>query len=202
LETLLLENKWLFLIGAEVSFWVLSGAFLVLRYWFGSDRGSLVLLALIVVDNVFILALGALDYLRTGEFAAYQIVIAAVLVYGLTFGKKDFKRLDAYLQRKVMAWKWRTPPPAASEKKTSREKARSERSGWYKHLAVFAVGQAILFAMGESWISARLGGQLTADPSGLMMASLVWTVVFVVDTIWSLSYTVFPVRDGSGQRIR
>ena len=45
---MLLENKWLFLIGAEVSFWVLTGAFLVLRYWFGSDRGSLVLLALIV----------------------------------------------------------------------------------------------------------------------------------------------------------
>jgi hypothetical protein len=195
LENLLLDNKWFFLVGAEVSFWVLSGAFLVLRYWFELSRASFVMLGLIVLDNLFILGMGVLDYLHTGEFAAYQIVIAAVLVYGLTFGKKDFKRLDAYLHRKVMAWKGRTPPPAASEKKTGREKARSERSGWYKHLAVFAVGQAILFAMGESWISAQMDGQVPADPSGLMMASLVWTVVFVVDTIWSLSYTVFPVRD-------
>lgn len=105
MESLLLENKWGFLIGAEVSFWVLSVVFLVLRYWFGSDRGSLVLLALIVIDNLFILALGVLDYLSTGVFAAYQLVIAAVLIYGLTFGKGDMKRLDAYLKKRVARWK-------------------------------------------------------------------------------------------------
>jgi hypothetical protein len=112
MESLLLENKWLFLIGAEVSFWVLSGAFLVLRYWFGSDRGSLALLALIVLDNLFILALGVLDYLSTGEFAMYQIVIAAVLVYGLTSGKGDMKRLDAYLKKRVASWKGQVPAEA------------------------------------------------------------------------------------------
>ncbi len=107
MENLLLENKWLFLIGAEVSFWVLSGAFLVLRYWFGSDRGSLVLLGLIVLDNLFILALGVLDYLSTGEFAVYQIAIAGVLIYGLTFGKRDMKRLDAYLKQRITRLKGR-----------------------------------------------------------------------------------------------
>jgi hypothetical protein len=49
--------------------------------------------------------------------------------------------------------------------------------------------------MGKSWISAQLDGRVPDDPSGLMVASLVWTVVFVVDTIWSLSYTVVPPRD-------
>jgi hypothetical protein len=111
---LLQENKWFFLVGAEVSFWVLSGAFLVLRYWFNLSRWSFVVLVLIVFDNLFILGMGVLDYLRTGEIAAYQVVIAAALVYGLTFGKHDFKRLDVYLQRKVMAWKGHTPQSKVS----------------------------------------------------------------------------------------
>jgi hypothetical protein len=208
MESLLLENKWFFLIGAEVSFWVLSGAFLVLRYWFGSDRGSLVLLGLIVLDNLFILALGVLDYLSTGEFAVYQIAIAAVLVYGLTFGKGDMKRLDAYLKKRVARWKGQVPseaPPSSRGGTSSagHDKARKERQGWYKHLAVFVVGQGVLFAMGESWPVAQLVGNVPEELSALMNASRIWCVVFVVDTIWSLSYTVFPrvtgANNGSGK---
>ena len=32
---LLMEHKWALLVGAEASFWLLSGLFLVLRYWAG-----------------------------------------------------------------------------------------------------------------------------------------------------------------------
>ena len=205
MENVLLENKWLFLIGAEVSFWLLSGAFLVLRYWFGSDRGSLVLLGLIILDNLFILGLGVLDYLSTGEFAVYQLAIAAVLVYGLTFGKKDMKRLDAYLKKRVARLKGQAPSEAAPTSQSgtsSPDKARKERQGWYKHLALFVVGQGILFAIGESWPVAQLFGSVPEDVSVLMNASRIWCVVFVIDTIWSLSYTVFPTRHGREQRVR
>src|SRR5215212_9071254 len=98
---LLMEYKWALLVGTEASFWVLSGAFLVLRYWAGLVRLSVVFLILIVADNLVILGLGVLDYLYTGEFATYQFAIAAVLLYGVTFGKRDFARLDAYLKRKI-----------------------------------------------------------------------------------------------------
>jgi hypothetical protein len=40
-------------------------------------------------------------YLYTGEFATYQFAIAAVLLYGVTLGKRDFARLDAYLKRRI-----------------------------------------------------------------------------------------------------
>lgn len=96
-----LDYKWVLLIAAETSFWLLSVVFLVLRYWAGFDRASIVFLVLIVVDNLVILGLGALDYLLTGQFEAYQITIVVVLLYGVTFGKRDFKRLDAYLKRKI-----------------------------------------------------------------------------------------------------
>ena len=98
---LLMEYKWVMLVGAEAWFWVLSGAFLVLRYWAGLVRLSVVFLILIVADNLVILGLGVLDYLYTGEFATYQFAIAAVLLYGVTLGKRDFARLDAYLKRKI-----------------------------------------------------------------------------------------------------
>ena|SRR5215207_1236199 len=98
---LLMEYKWVLLVGAEAWFWVLSGAFLVLRYWAGLIWLSVVFLILDVADNLVILGLGVLDYLYTGEFATYQFAIAAVLLYGVTLGKRDFARLDAYLKRKI-----------------------------------------------------------------------------------------------------
>ena len=98
---LIMDHKWVLLVGAETSFWLLSVVFLVLRYWAGFDRASIVFLILIVVDNLVILGLGFLDYLHTGRFAAYQITIVIVLLYGVTFGKRDFKRLDTYLKRKL-----------------------------------------------------------------------------------------------------
>ena len=105
---LLMEYKWALLVGAEASFWLLSGLFLVLRYWAGLERISLVFLALIVADNLVILGLGVLDYLYTGEFATYQFAIAAVLLYSVTLGKRDFARLDAYLKRKIAKRKQKT----------------------------------------------------------------------------------------------
>jgi hypothetical protein len=102
-----MDYEWLLLLGAETSFWLLSVVFLVLRYWAGFDRASIVFLVLIVLDNLVILGLGIMDYLLTGEFETYQITIVIVLLYGVTFGKRDFKRLDAYLKRKITKRKQR-----------------------------------------------------------------------------------------------
>ena len=118
----ILEYKWFFLIGAEVSFWVLSVAFLLLRYLFDLNRASFIVLALIILDNLFIAGLGFLDYTRTGEFATYQFVAVAIIVYGLTFGKRDFKRLDAYLKRKVMQRKGQARPAGLLRERPLRRK--------------------------------------------------------------------------------
>lgn len=190
-----LDNKWFFLVGAEVSFWVLAVAFLVLRYLFDLNRASFVVLALIILDNALIAGLGFLDYQRTGEFAPYQLVAAAIVVYGFTYGKKDFRRLDAYLKRKLKRSGDRSPSPKPAPRVPARDKAERYRRGWYTHLAVFVIGQAALFAAGEAWINPLLDGGSLAQASALMNASRIWTIVFVVDTVWSLSYTFFPDKD-------
>lgn len=190
-----LDNKWVFLVGAEVSFWVLSGAFLLLRYLFDLGRASVVVLALIILDNLFIAGLGVLDYLRTGEFATYQLIALAIIVYGLTFGKQDFKRLDRYMKRKVMRWKGEATSPSEPQPRAApRKKAANERRRFYGHLVIFVVGQAILIAIGESWLAAQLAGGVPEEPSALMGAGRIWAVVLAVDAIWSFSYTLFPKR--------
>ena len=69
---------------------------------------------------------------------------------------------------------------------------------WFAHLAIFAVGQGLLFAAGASWPIALLAGEvpdtLTLFGSPAMWISRMWCIVFAVDTAWSWSYVIFPKR--------
>lgn len=207
----LIEYKWGFLISAEVFFWVCAGAFFLARYWFEMSRLGNLFLGLIVAEevlaNLFILGLGALDYRQAGEITGYQIVAVAFILYALTLGRHDARRLDAYLKRKIAGYKGREIgeiPGAASATSThSRlDKATRYRREWYEHLTLFAAGQIILFFFGASYPAALLGGGMPMDPSGLMTASQVWAVIFLVDTVWSLSYTVWPGDEAKGDSRR
>lgn len=144
--------------------------------------------------------LAVVEYASTGVIGTFQVVVAAFVLYALVYGRQDFGRLDAYIKRKVMSLKDQAPSPAATSSSGSvaskgLEHARKERRGWYQHLVVFAIGQTLLFVLGESWLTVTLGGETPADPSGLMSFGRIWAIVFIVDTVWSLSYTFFP-RNG------
>lgn len=156
------------------------------------------LLALIVVEevlaNLFILGLGALDYQQAGQITSYQVVTVVFILYALTLGRQDARRLDAYLKRKVARWKGQPLPPGAPRQQVVQDKARRYRRSWYKHLVIFIVGQAVLLAIGESWIPLVFAGESPTESSGLVAASWGWAIAFAVDTVWSLSYTVFPSR--------
>ncbi|MEU9893376.1 MFS transporter [Streptomyces phaeochromogenes] len=68
-------------------------------------------------------------------------------------------------------------------RQSAEERARTERHRWYVHTAAFVPGQTLL----------RL---LDVLPD----VSRIWVVVYVIDTLWSWSYTVFPraADDGGG----
>ena len=87
-------------VGCEAAFWVLFIAFLLLRYRFGRDGASLAVLVAIVLDHVALLGLAAWDYAETGSVNAYTLVVLGVLVYALTLGKRDMKRVDAWAKRR------------------------------------------------------------------------------------------------------
>lgn len=70
---------------------------------------------------------------------------------------------------------------------------------WFVHVIVFAVAQGLLLAVGESWPAALVAGSvpdsltLFGDPT--MWISRIWCIVFAVDTVWSVSYVIFPKKE-------
>ena len=52
------------------------------------------------LDHVALLALGAWDYLDTGHVNGYTLFIVGLLLYAVTFGKRDVKRVDAWAKRR------------------------------------------------------------------------------------------------------
>jgi hypothetical protein len=108
-----MELKWILAVGAEATFWTLLLAFLVLRYRYGLDRASIAVLVAILLDHVVILGLGVWDFAQTGRVSAYSVAIVALLVYALTYGKCDVKRIDAWARRRVSPRRPRAGRPAA-----------------------------------------------------------------------------------------
>lgn len=100
-----LQYRWFFLVGLEVLFWVSAAGFFLLRYWFDLNRLSLLFLLLLIADNLGYLVLAVLDYTQTGVVSSFQWAIGGLLAYSLTWGKRDFQRLDRYVKGKVARWK-------------------------------------------------------------------------------------------------
>ena len=96
-----MEIKWILAIALEAGFWIMLAAFLVLRYRFGLEGVTRLFVIGVVLDTAGILALGVWDFAVSGEVSGYTLFIAALIAYGLTWGKKDLKRLDAWMARKV-----------------------------------------------------------------------------------------------------
>ncbi len=95
-----MELKWILAIALEAAFWGLFLAFLLLRYRYGRDGASVAVLVAIVVDHVALLGLAAWDYVDSGHVNAYTLAILGLLVYALTLGKRDMKRVDAWAKRR------------------------------------------------------------------------------------------------------
>lgn len=103
-----MDVKWILAVGLEAGFWIMLAGFLILRYRYGMEGVTRLFVIGVVVDTAGLLGLGVWDYLTTGNVSSYSLFIAALLVYALVWGKKDLKRLDAWMARKL------TPPSAPS----------------------------------------------------------------------------------------
>ena len=96
-----MEIKWILAIGLELAFWAMLAAFLVLRYRFGMEGITRLFVIGVVVDTAGILALGIWDFAETGRVSSYTVFIVALIGYSLTYGKKDMRRLDRWMARKL-----------------------------------------------------------------------------------------------------
>ena len=92
-----MELKWILAIGLEVAFWLMLASFLVLRYRYGMERITRAFVIGAVLDTAAIVALGVWDYLETGTVSSYTLFVTAIVIYGLTAGRNDLRRLDRAL---------------------------------------------------------------------------------------------------------
>ncbi|MFD9478039.1 MFS transporter [Streptomyces nojiriensis] len=84
--------------------------------------------------------------------------------------------------------------PSAETGPGPKAHARKERREWYVHTAAFAVGQLVLWALDSSWLVWQItdGGVPGEQRGPLVWAGRIWLTIWVIDTIWSWSYTVWP----------
>lgn len=205
----ILDHKWTFLVTAEVVFWISILSFLTARYWFQLYGVSWLFFGLFILNDLWIATMGYFDYLRTGDFSSYQIIILVILVYALTYGKTDMKRLDRFIQRKVAEWKGEELVIEGPTALYGKEHARQERKDFAKHLGIFLivnVGFYLVsgFSDGIKNISSLEGlftewveqekALIPFENRTLNQIMRVWTLVLVIDGLFSFSYTLFPKR--------
>jgi hypothetical protein len=96
-----MDTKWILLIALEALAWLFTVGFIVLRYWFRLERASIVALVAMIVDTFGIVALGIYYWAKTGEVSTYQFLIAGLIIYAVTIGREDARRLDRWLGAKI-----------------------------------------------------------------------------------------------------
>ena len=83
--SILAEYRWYFLIGAEIVFWLSAIGFFLLRYGFLLKKASFIMGIVLLVNEVFILTLGVVDYYQTGKFSNFQIITVIILALIIIF---------------------------------------------------------------------------------------------------------------------
>ena len=202
----ILEYKWLFFIFGEIIFWGSIIGFLLLRYGLGLDKLSKYLIIIWLLSDLWLLALGVLDYIETGSIDAFQIVIVVVLIYVFTAGKSDLQKLDRMIKRK---FEKRKNPSLNNEINShnntidvfKERKKEIKRLGL--HLTIYLVVMGIfmlLYGFKSLDLSSEknlvdkivyligngfFNNELASKSSGI------WTLVILVDSLYSLPRFVF-----------
>ncbi|ARK32504.1 hypothetical protein [Halalkalibacter krulwichiae] len=206
----LIEYQWEIFIIAEV----LSIACLLLfgffRYFLEKRQLSMFFivgfLALLVLEAL----LGLLVYRQTGEFSTFLLVIIIFVIYACTFGIFDFIRLDRWMRQKIGKLRKVELLTEKDYNMIERNKnpkyiAKKYRMSATIHLLVFAIGQFILWSIGTnsveemmqyvtdlSWIET---GEAATSPYAnetMYYIGMLWGLIFVLDFVYSMSYTIFP----------
>lgn len=202
----ILEYKWLFFIFGEIIFWGSIIGFLLLRYGLGLDKLSKYLIIIWLLSDLWLLALGVLDYIETGSIDAFQIVIVVVLIYVFTAGKSDLQKLDRMIKRK---FEKRKNPSLNNEINShnntidvfKERKKEIKRLGLHLTIYLVVMGifmllygfksldlsseknivDKIVYLIGNGFFNNELASKISG----------IWTLVILVDSLYSLPRFVF-----------
>lgn len=161
--------------GCEIGFWVLLAAGMLTRYLLRLPRVGMVLLAMVPLVDVVMLVASVID-IRSGGEPSFKHSLAAIFIgVSVGFGHQSLKWADGWA-----AYKFAGGPRPVKPKKGTREKARRERQGWYRHVLAYGVGVGVMIALG------LLSGQ---GFDALLGPAWTWTIVLAIDGFVSFSYS-------------
>lgn len=151
-------------------------------------------------------------YQKTGHMTTLQIVIIIFIVYACTFGIHDFKKLDRWMRLKIGNWRGIDLLSEKDRQIMKRQKdqkyiAKINRYSSMIHLLLFVTIQAIFWSYGLenfdvaidyltdlSWIGTENYLE-TPYPNDIIYGiSMIWGLVFIIDFLYSWSYTIFPAK--------
>lgn len=209
---LILTYQWEIFVAAEVLSLVALLLFGIVRYLLNKRRQSLLFLLVFLVLLMLEALLAILIYRETGEISTFQIIITIFVIYACTFGIFDFMKLDRWMRNKIGAWRGVDLLTEKDHRIIKRNKdpkfiAKKYRWSAMVHFIVFVGLQAIFWAYGTdsldemlvyvtdfSWIDAGTSSESPYANETIHGISMVWGIVFIVDFMYSWSYTVFPSK--------
>lgn len=208
----LIDYQWELFIIAEVLSVVSLVLFCIVRYFFNKRSLSVVFIVAFLVLLVVEAILGLYVYVHTGEVSTFTIIITIFVIYACTFGVFDFIRLDRWMRMKI--GKMRGAELLSSKdyeiiKRNSNPTyvAKKYRISSLIHLVVFAISQTIFWSLGTdsiaemkgylmdlSWIEEGASENSPYPNDTIFYIGVIWGIVFIVDFIYSWSYTLFPSK--------
>jgi hypothetical protein len=170
------------LVACEIGFWLLLCAGLAARYLLRLRRTSVVLLAATPLVDLVLLVAATLDLTHGGQATVAHALAAVYIGVSVGFGASMIGWADQRFARRFAGGAAPVPKP-----RYGAAHAAYERSGWYRHLAAWAVGCALL------GLAVAFIGDLDRTVVLSRVAGL-WTLVLLIDFAISFSYTLSPRR--------
>lgn len=204
----ILQYKWLFLILGEIIFWVSLLGFFIVRYAFGLEKLSKYFIFIWLFSDAWLLMLGIMDYRNTGTFDTFQVIIVIFLLYALTFGRNDMRKLDRWMKRNIRKWKGEPPIEEEKEEKLyGLAYAAKQGKEFALHALMYAVAlvifsffsdfQSPVEVLGMNDFGDNLGNIIQkgwfADPI-IGKITGIWMLVLIIDAVITLSYFIFPKK--------
>ena len=208
----IVEHQWGIFITIEVLSIISLFLFGFLRYLFNKQRLSLLAIIAFLVLLLIEALLGILIYQETKEISTFQIIIVIFVVYACTFGIIDFLKLDRWMRKVIGKWRHvelltEKDYSIIKRQKDSKHVAKKYRLTSTIHLFVFLIGQSILWFYGTgsfngmlhfltdfTWVEAGTAEQSPYANEAAYSIGMIWTLVFVIDFIYSWSFTIFPAK--------
>ncbi|KYG88906.1 hypothetical protein A0U40_14495 [[Bacillus] sp. KCTC 13219] len=207
MQTFLLSYQWALFISAEVISIVSLVLFGITRYFFNKRKTSNFFILLFIAVTAFEAAIAWIVYNHTGEISNFTILITIFVLYAVTFGLNDFKKLDRWMRVKIGNYRGidlltaKDHQIIAKEKNPHYEK-RKDIIMTTVHVIIFVIAQLIFWAIGMESFSqfgyyiSTIGEWFTTDqfknspyPSEFLYhASMIWAIIVVIDILYSASH--------------